>query len=68
MEVMVKEHLRMQTVAWGRPINPIEVSVRAHSMRMNLPEKSFLRSSLADMHDEIIAALELAVNGAQSGS
>lgn len=66
-EVMVREHLRMQTHAFGRIINPIEVAVRSHSMRMNLPEKSFLRSSLEDMRTEITQALEAAVNGAQNG-
>lgn len=66
--VTVPEYLRMQVMAWGKPINPIQVSVREHSMHMKLPEKSFLRSSLNDMKSEIDAALTAAVDGAINGS
>lgn len=51
--VTVKEHLRMQVKAWGRDIEPKKVTVPAHSMKMNLPERSFLRSALAEMDDQI---------------
>jgi len=47
--VSVKEHLRMQKVAWGKPMkNPHEVTVRAHDMKMNIPGKRFLRGSLEE--------------------
>jgi hypothetical protein len=47
--VTVKEHLRLQTMAFGRPMEPRQVTVKAHSMKMNLPERSFLRSALRDI-------------------
>lgn len=46
--VDVPAHERMQTMAFGRPMTPRKVLVRAHPMRVNLPEKSFLRSSLRE--------------------
>lgn len=61
--VTVKEHLRNQTMAFGKPIAPRQVTVRAHSMKMNLPERSFLRSALRDItasgliRDEIDGAI-----------
>ena len=60
--VSVKEHLRMITMAWGKPIkNPRRVEVRAHSMRMNLPARSFLRFSLDEMQPEIFERIEQAL-------
>lgn len=47
--VSVKEHMREIKQAFGRSIAPRQITVRAHDMRMNLPERSFLRSSLADL-------------------
>ena len=47
--VNVREHMRTVKQAFGRPIDPIEVTVREHSMKMNLPERSFLRSALIEM-------------------
>ena len=47
--VSVREHVRQIKQAFGRPIAPMQVTVRAHEMKMNLPERSFLRSALADM-------------------
>lgn len=52
--VTVKEHLRVMKSAFGRPISPIQVTVKEHEMRVNLPERSFLRSSLAEYRDTII--------------
>lgn len=52
--VAVKEHTRMQTMAFGKPMTPKAVMVSAHQMKMNIPERSFLRSSLADKRSEII--------------
>lgn len=53
--VSVREHVRMQRMAWGLPMkDPHQVTVRAHPMKMNIPEKSFLRSALADYRDEIV--------------
>jgi hypothetical protein len=38
--------------------------VGAHSMKMNLPEKSFLRSSLKDLQADIVADLRASVTKA----
>ena len=60
----VRQHLRHQSVAFGRPIAPIDVMVRAHARKVNLPERSFLRSTLAEMTADIVARLEEAVQQA----
>lgn len=65
--VDVKAHLREIKKAFGRPIPPKEIEVRAHARMMNLPERSFLRSALREFVDagvpmeEIDAALKRAV-------
>lgn len=46
--VNVPAHTRTQTMAFGKSIAARMVQVRAHPMRMNLPERSFLRSSLRE--------------------
>lgn len=46
--VNVPAHTRMQTMAFGRAMPAREVEVRAHPMRMNMPERSFLRTSLRE--------------------
>jgi hypothetical protein len=47
-EAQVREHMRAQKQAFGRPVAPRQVSVRAHIRRGVLPERSFLRSALSD--------------------
>jgi len=60
--VNVKEHLQTRTQAFGRPISPIQVSIKAHKMKMNLPERSFLRSALADLEPKVDEELRNAAN------
>ena len=60
----VQAHIRHITQAFGRSIEPRDVMVKAHTRMMNMPERSFLRSSLADMKDQIIADLTMAVKEA----
>lgn len=62
--VTVREHLRHITQAFGRPIPPKDVLVRAHPMHMHLKERSFLRSSLAERAPAIRESLIAAVQGA----
>jgi hypothetical protein len=62
--VNVKASLRRIKEAFGRPIAEKTISVRAHAMHMNLPERSFLRSALADMRGTIEAGLQEAVDQA----
>jgi phage gpG-like protein len=57
--VSVRESLR--TSVLGK-----KFTVRAHSMKMNVPEKSFLRSALADMADPIRQEFENAMQRAVS--
>jgi hypothetical protein len=59
--VAVPEHWRLQSHAWGQPIAPRSVLVSAHSMKLNLPERSFLRSALDDMRGDIDRDLRAAV-------
>lgn len=51
----VPAHSRMQTQAFGRPIAPVRVNVSAHTVRF--PERAFLRPSLKEKRDEVMAAL-----------
>jgi phage gpG-like protein len=59
--VNVRESLRRVAEAFGRPISGKIINVRAHSRRMDLPERSFLRSALEDMapaiRDEVETSL-----------
>ena len=60
--VNVKAHLRMVKKAWGKAVrNPQEHPVRAFSRQLRLPEKSFLRSAMAEMAPEIRESLEASV-------
>lgn len=60
--VTVKEHLRLVKKAWGKELkSPVWATVKAHTARQNLPERSFLRSALADLQPEIIAGIDKAV-------
>ena len=60
--VNVRQHLRMQVVAFGkRMIAPKQVTVKAHTAHMRLPERSFLRSALRDMQGEIKDRLGAAI-------
>lgn len=64
--VSVRASLRRIREAFGRPIAEKTISVRAYDRRMNLPERSFLRSALEDIapviRDEVEAALSEAVS------
>jgi hypothetical protein len=64
--VSVRASLRRIREAFGRPITEKTIAVRAYDRRMNLPERSFLRSALEDMapaiRDEVEAALAEAVS------
>ena len=62
--VSVRAGLRLIKEAFGRPVAGETVSVGAHSRRMNLPERSFLRSALDDLAADISAGVEDALRGA----
>lgn len=56
--VTVREHLRTVKKVFGKTLaSPVQVRVRTHSAQRNLPERSFLRSALADLvRDGVIDA------------
>ncbi len=64
--VSVRASLRRIREAFGRPIAEKTISVRAYDRRMDLPERSFLRSALEDMapaiRDEVEAVLAAGVS------
>jgi hypothetical protein len=63
--VVVSAFHRMQTMAWGKPMKtPREVLVNQHSSYLNLPERSYMRSSLREQAPEGIAELRAAVREA----
>ena len=60
--VTVKEHLRLVKKAFGKELkSPVWATVKTHSKKENMPERSFLRTALADMKETIIKALDKAV-------
>jgi phage gpG-like protein len=62
--VTVRAYQRRITEAFGRRIAPREVEVGSHSMRMNLPERSYLRSALNEKENEILDRLRGTVGDA----
>jgi phage gpG-like protein len=66
-EENVAAHSRTIKQAFGRAITPKTIVVEAFSREMRLPQRSFMRSSLDEMRDEIAQALREAVEeGLQS--
>jgi phage gpG-like protein len=60
--VNVKAHMRLVKKAFGRTVkNPEEHPVRSFTRQMNLPERSFLRTAMAEMAPEIRQGLEAAI-------
>lgn len=64
--VSIRAALRQIKEAFGRPIAAKTVSVRPYRRRMDLPERSFLRSALGDMTPDISAGIEDALRTAIS--
>ncbi len=59
--VNVRASLRRITEAFGRPISGKTINVGAHSRKMDLPARSFLRSALEDMAPAIRGEVENAL-------
>jgi hypothetical protein len=55
--VQVREHVRIISQAFGHPIPDTATTVRAYVRQVNLPERSFLRSALAEQRDAIVAGI-----------
>lgn len=62
-EVNVREHSRLQTKAWGRDITPTHVVVSPHARNVNMPERSFMRSSLSELRPTIVKDIRAALAG-----
>ncbi len=60
----VRAHLRLQAQAFGKPIRPVEVQVRAYSRHVNYPAHTYLRSALADLSGDTRSGVEAAIAGA----
>lgn len=64
----IREHMRLVKQAFGRPLkSSVWATVKGHSRTVDLPERSFLRSALAEMQEEIAEDVEKAVSGAVNG-
>ena len=59
--VNVKASLRRITEAFGRPFAGKTIEVKGYTRRMDLPERSFLRSALEDLAPAIREATEAAL-------
>lgn len=59
--VNVKQSMRMVKQAFGRAITPVQVQVSAHTRKVDLPERSFLRSAMAELEPQIKAEIRGAV-------
>ena len=46
--VTVNAHTRMMTMVFGKKVAPHEVMVREHTMKMNVRERSYMRTSLRE--------------------
>jgi len=61
----VRNHLRLQTKCFGRPMDPPrEVTVNTFTRQVDSPARSFLRSSLAEMKDSILNRMDSSVGSA----
>jgi phage gpG-like protein len=57
----VREHMRTVKQAFGRPLaTPVQSPVKAHSRKVDIPERSFLRSALRDLEAQGVIDTELA--------
>lgn len=63
----VKAHLRMIKQAFGRPISPVQVNIKAHSRNVRFRELRFMRDSLDNVAKivpkNIDAAIERGIAG-----
>ena len=58
----VRAHSRTIKQAFGRAISPKTVFVKEFSREMHMPERSFMRSALADKREEIKQGLADAIH------
>ena len=63
----VVAHTRMQTQVFGRVVSPFQVNVGAHDRMMNMPQRSFMRTGLADRQEPATKAIMDAVMAGMTG-
>lgn len=62
--VTVKQHLRMMTTAFGRPVkDPHQITISQHSAVRNVPEKRYLRGTLEENRERYLEMINKAVGG-----
>lgn len=61
LSAVIREHIRIQKMVFGRPVDPFEVKVSQHTKIF--PERSFLRSALAEMEPEIQSEFNKLIEG-----
>lgn len=66
-QVTVKAHLRTIREAFGKSLKaPKQITVRAHSASVRVPERSFMRTALTEMRPQIVAEMDAAVRRASA--
>lgn len=63
----IKEHLRHIKQAFGRPITPRDVLVKAHSRNVNVKEKRFMRDSLDEISKIVPKNIDKAIDRGLNG-
>ncbi len=66
-EEVVQAHMRTIKQAFGHAISPKEVLVKQFRRHAHTDERSFMRSSLGEMKDKILASMEAAVQEGLDG-
>lgn len=60
--VTVRDHLRMMTQAFGKEVKePRQIQIRSYVRNVNIPERSYLRSSLFEMRQSVLDGIRDAV-------
>lgn len=60
--VTVKQHLRMMTTAFGRPVKePRQITISPHTAVRNVREKRYLRGTLEENRDKYLEMINAAV-------
>lgn len=54
----ISAHLRTIKSAWGKSITPKQIEVRAHTRKVDYPERSFLRTALKELEPTIVAGID----------
>ena len=63
----IKAHLRMIKKAFGQPITPRQVMIKAHSRSVNMRERRFMRDSLDEIGKIVPKNIDAAIERGLSG-